>query len=235
MALPKIDQPAFVTQLPSDNRKIMFRPFTVREEKILLVAEMSRETGDIVVAVKQILSNCIVSEDVDIDTLPLFDLEYLFIQIRSKSVGNIVKFNIEDAEDHSLIDIEVDLDDVKVHFDPKHSREIALDEKLFMKMRYPTINDLESLIEFDAEDPDQSTKLIAKHIELVYDEDKIYDHKEDGDDALLQWIDSFSKSTMEELNVFWETLPVLRYVINYKNKLGNDRELVLEGLRDFFL
>jgi hypothetical protein len=235
MSFPQIDLPVFTTVLPSKNESIMFRPFTVKEEKILLIAEMSTEPAEIVLAVKQILSNCIVSESIDIDELALFDLEYLFVQIRSKSIGNIIKFSIEDSEDGEIHEVEVDLDLVKVEIPENHTSTVSINDTTFMQIRYPVVNELVDLMSFDKNDPNSVTKYIANHIEKIYDEDKVYDLKEESEASICAWLDTLGRSTMIEIEKFWDTMPVLRHVVKYKNNLGNDREIVLEGLQDFFL
>lgn len=234
MALPKIEHPLFQIKLKSTGETIQFRPFTVKEEKILLVAEMSKEVDDIVLAVKQILSNCIVTEGIDVNTLAIFDLEYIFVQLRSKSVGNIIQFVVIDAEDQKQIDVEVDLDDVEVVIPEDHVNIFKIDETTFMKMKYPTVNDLDMLIKFNKTDPEQSTKMIARFIDSVYDEDKVYDLKEESESSICTWLDSFDRSAMAQVTLFWKTMPTLQHVVNYKNSLGHDRSIMLNGLTDFF-
>lgn len=234
MSLPKLDQPIFTTKLPSNGQEVQFRQFLVKEEKILLIAEQSRDTKDLALAIRQILTNCIITE-LNIDALPIFDIEHLFLKLRSVSVGNVVKFLIEDYEDNQVHEIEFDLDMVQVFFPENHTNIINLDSKTKMKLKYPSIMQMEEMINFDLNDSDSIIDMIAKLMDTIYDEDTVYNFSEEAPAILNDFIENFSSAAMLEIQNFFETLPVLKHTINYNNTLGNNRTYTMEGLRDFFM
>jgi hypothetical protein len=236
MNLPKISYPIFTTVLPSNNETVHFRPFTVKEEKILLIAEMSEDIADLVLAIKQIIGNCITDET-DINSLTIFDLEYLFLQLRSKSIGNIVEFVIQDSEDGKTYELELDIGDVKVKYPENHSNKIVISKELILEMSYPTINDLEYILKFDPNDPVQISEMVARYIKAVYntETDDMWSLQNYSQQELIDWIDSFDTKAMTAVENFWSTMPKLSHTIQYKNSKADNREIVLEGLRSFFL
>ncbi|AGS81135.1 hypothetical protein [Caulobacter phage Cr30] len=233
MALPKIETAIFETVLPSNGKKVKFKQFSVKEEKILLIAEQSNETNDIVNAIKQILSNCIISE-IELEKLPMFDLEWLFLQLRMKSVGEIVEFKIQDFEDEKIIDLQLNLEDVKMEYNQENNI-IQLDENNHIKLRCPGISEFEELINFNSKNPNHTIALVASIIEQIYSNDEIIDPSSITKEELEAWVETFPKNAMLKIEQFFEKLPKLYHEIHYKNSLGNDRKFVLEGLKDFFL
>lgn len=234
MPLPNLERPIFTTNLPSTNQEIKFVPFTVKEEKILLIAESSQDTKGMAEGIKQILSNCILTE-IDVSSLPTFDMEYLFIQLRSKSIGNIVIWQIQDFEDDKIYTLEMDLDTVTVNTPEGHTNIIRLDSENYLKLKYPTVDLLDSLLSFNQDDPTESDKLIVKCIDVIFTDEKVFDISDQTSEQLLEFVEGFSLQAKKEIEKFFATIPSLRHTIVYKNSLDHERKYVLDGLRDFFL
>lgn len=233
MSLPKIEEIVFTLVLPISKISLQYRPFKVKEEKILLIAEQSGDKEQMAVAIRQIIRNCVLS-DIDIDNIPMFEVEYLFVAISAKSVGNIREFKIRDFEDDKIYDIEVDLDKVSLEISPEHSNTIDLDSNVKMTMKYPTLASLESMLSFDENDPTSTAKQIVSSIDKIYDDETVYDFTEETEETLISFVEGFSSNAMAQIKRFYETMPRIRYVVNYTNSLGNNRPYVMEGLRDFF-
>jgi hypothetical protein len=233
MALPKIEHPTFEILLPSSNRKVKFRPFLVKEEKILLMALQGEDSEEIVSAIRQVISNCIISEDVDVENIPTIDLEYLFVKIRSKSVNNIITLTYRDTEDDKRYDIEVNLDDVEVKFDPEHSKVIEVNDTIKFIMKYP-----EASIAKRLEGIENETELLFGILKGCMDvivegsnEHSVADASEEELDEFLQSLDV---NTFKKVQVFFNTMPRLHYEASYTNSLGNKRNIVFNSLSDFF-
>jgi len=235
MALPKIDTPTFDYTLPISNIDITFRPFLVKEEKLLLVGKEADVAAQIK-AMKQIIKNVVISpEDLDVEELPSVDLEMLFIQLRSKSIQNIVELQYRDREDNEVYKFNIDLDELTPTTYDNHVNEVVLDDKITVELRDPTMGIMTKagMTLGDAEiENEEIFKLIAGCLVKVYDEDNVYDDftKKEA----LDFIKSFDIQRFEKLKEFFDTLPRLTYELNYKNKEGNDRKIVLNGVGDFF-
>jgi hypothetical protein len=228
MALPKISAPTFTLKLPSTGKELTFRSFLVKEEKILLVAKESGEKKDVINAFKQIVSNCVLNA-INVDDLPLFDLEYVFIQIRAKSQNNIARVAIVDEEDKKEYEGRVNLDLVRVETDPKHNRNIDLDGKVGVVMRYPTIRDLEELNLFE-EDAVQNANtivsLIHRCIDSVFDENDVYPMKDATDDEREEFFDSLSSDYVAKIQEFFSTFPTVVAEVEYlKDKKRATKEV----------
>lgn len=237
MALPKIVAPTFSLILPSDKREIIFRPFLVKEEKSLLIAMESKDADHMNRAMLEVLSNCIVTEGVDIEKLPSFDIEYLFLKIRAKSVGENVNLSYRHVDGvnykgepcETVTKVEINLDDVEVEFAEDHSPLIKLTDKLVMKMRYPTLADIKSSVSAEIDEID----LITKCIECVYDDEEMFEP--DSLDEARAFIGSLSNSQFIEIMKFFETMPRLQHTITYKCEgCGQEDTITLKGLSDFF-
>jgi hypothetical protein len=218
MTLPKIQSPTFRLKLASDGTEVKYRGFLVKEEKMLLVAKESDEKKDLIDAFKQIVSNCVVG-DINVDSLPLFDLEYLFLMIRSKSQQNIAKVKFRDEEDAKEYDAIFNFDKVEVRRDPEHDKTIDLDGRVGVVMRYPTIRDLEALNLFDeatALKGESVIELIKKCIDAVYDEDSVHPMSEATDAEKDEFFDSLSGHYIEKLQKFFSTFPVVVGYVEYK-------------------
>ena len=233
MALPKIDQPLFDMTIPSTGKTVTFRPFLVKEEKLLLIAQSSDNDTDMIRAIKQVLGNCII-DDIDVDSLATFDLEYMFIKLRAKSVNNIIKLSYRDNEDDELYDFEVDLDKIELDMPKDVNSRIKITDTVGMTMRYPSASITDKLREFDNE-VELLTFFITNCIDTIYDEENVYIANEYSEAELGEFLDSLNIETFEKIREFFEMIPKVQHTLNYKNKLGNDRSIVLSSLRDFFM
>lgn len=233
MALPKIDQPLFDMTIPSTGKTVTFRPFLVKEEKLLLIAQSSDNDTDMIRAIKQVLGNCII-DDIDVDSLATFDLEYMFIKLRAKSVNNIIKLSYRDNEDDELYDFEVDLDKIELDMPKDVNSKIKITDTVGMTMRYPSASITDKLREFDNE-VELLTFFITNCIDTIYDEENVYIANEYSEAELGEFLDSLNIETFEKIREFFEMIPKVQHTLNYKNKLGNDRSIVLSSLRDFFM
>jgi|TARA_R110000744_G_C19240203_1_gene549158 hypothetical protein len=236
MALPKIDQPLFEIVIPSTNKKAKFRPFTVKEEKILLIAQESQDQNQILLAVKQIITNCV--HGVSVDDLAVFDLEYLILNIRSKSVNNEVSFGFQDLDTEERVDVVIDVADIKVEFDPDHTKKIDLNDQYYLMMKYPTltqISELSALAE-EASETDQMFSTMISCIDTLIDtsSDEVFKLSEFTSEEVTEFVDGFTTQTVEELQRFFTTMPKLRHVVDYKDNTGKDKTFVVEGMDSFF-
>lgn len=231
--LPTIDQPMFEEEIPSSGKKILFRPFLSKEEKILLIGQQG-STADIIRSIKQVLSRCIQT-DIDIDnSLTTFDLEYLFLKLRSKSVSNISKVQYRDNEDDEIRSFEINLDDIKVHFDEKNDKKIKINDKIGIIMKYPSASITEKISEFENE-VELMDFFIANCIEQIYDDSDVYMASDFDEKEITDFLDNLPVGVFERIKDFFQTLPKLYHKIEYKNKLGNVRTIEFNNLRDFFM
>ena len=236
MALPKIDQPLFDIIIPSTKKKVRYRPFTVKEEKILLIAQESKDQNQILLAIKQIITNCV--EKVDVDKLAIFDLEYLILNIRAKSVNNEIDFGFMDPDSEERIDVSVDVNDIEVQFDPEHENKIELNSQYYIMMRYPTLKEVTDLSE-SADDVNETQKMfntMISCIDTLVDQttDEVYKLEEFTSEEVTDFVDGFTSTVIEKLQKFFATMPKLSHTINYKDKDGNDKVFVVEGMDSFF-
>ena len=235
MALPKLATPQFSLNLPSTGKRIQYRPFLVKEEKALLMATQSEDPLDMIDAVKNVIAACII-DDVKVDDLPYFDLEYVFLNIRAKSVGEIVKLeyrhiggkNYQGFECDAVTPVEINLEQVKVEKKDGHTNKIQIDDKLGIEMRYPTLTDVKMVTEGANE-----IEMLAKCILSVYDEENVYepDNLQDS----LGFIESLNNTQFSKIMEFIETMPKLRHTFSYKCRgCGQEDTVTLEGMADFF-
>lgn len=233
MALPKIDKPLFEMAIPSQDRVAKFRPFLVKEEKILLMAQQSGAEKDIVLAIKQILQNCSAEPNFNADDLATFDLEYMFIKLRARSVNNIVNLTYQDLEDDKTYDFEVDLDDIIMIKNEDHTNKIKITDSIGIIMKYPSVTLVDSIPE--TTDPLVVVEHLVKScIDQIYDEEEVYLASESSPEELAEFIDGLDVQTYDKIRMFFDTLPRMKYEIKYKNSLGNDRVIELNKLTDFF-
>ena len=237
MALPILETATYDLTLPSKDVKVKFRPFLVKEEKILLQALESGKDEDMTNALKQIVHACTFGK-VNIDTLPLFDVEYIFLQIRAKSVGEIAKLKLLCPDDSkTYADVEIDLSKVEVHVDDEHTNNIVIDEKkkLGMIMSYPTINSAKG------RDPKKEKTramfdILANSIYQIYEGDKIHTPADYSNEEMQKFIDSLDSKTYKKINDFFDSMPKLKQDIELENpKTKVKSKLTLSGLSDFFV
>lgn len=231
MALPKISTPILSFVIPSTQEVKKFRPFLVKEEKILLLAQQGDE-GDNITALKQVINNC-CHDPIDIERLTTFDLEYLFLKLRAKSINNMVKLRFRDREDDKVYDFDVNLDDVEIKIDPNHTNKIKVNDEIGMMMRYPDVSMAAAVGDVTSAD-ELFTKVVLYCIDSIYDKEKVYPANESTEEELTEFLDSLDHSTFEKIQQFFDTMPKLYHELHYKNELGNDRTIVLDSVKDFF-
>lgn len=240
MSLPKISAPTYELVLPSSDRKIRYRPFLVKEEKLLIIAMESESTEEISSAVKQVLNNCIITRGIKVDKLSTFDIEYLFLNIRGKSVGETVDVLLTCPDDEvTRVEVSIALSDIQVQKDPEHTNIIQLDDEYSLKMRYPSLQEFvkENFSESDSsqEQIDQSFKMIAQCIEQVYNEEESWAASDHTPEEMLDFVESLGALQFKELEKFFATMPKLSHTVKVKNpKTGVESEVVIEGLASFF-
>lgn len=232
MSLPKIDQPLFEMKIPSNNKVVKFRPFLVKEEKLLLIAQQSESDRDILRAIKQVLNNCIVDK-INVDDLATFDLEYMFLKLRAKSVNNIVKLSYRDNEDDQIYEFEVDLDEIEITMKEQNNK-IKINDNMGIVMKYPAAAITEQMTEFENE-IDLLMFFVKKCIDTIYDEDNVYPAAEASEAELEAFIDSLNLDTFQKIREFFDAMPQLYHKMEYTNKMGNQRTIELNNLRDFFM
>ena len=238
MPLPKIATPTYELELPSTGKTIKYRPFLVKEEKVLVIALESEDTKQITNAIKAVLKNCVLTKGIKVETLPTFDIEFLFLNIRGKSVGEELEVNIVCPDDgETNVPIFIDLDSIQVERDDDHTNQIKLDDDLMMEMKYPS---LEQFIKnnFDFEEGnqmDQSFELIATCIDKIYNEDEVWATADCTKKEVKEFLESMNSSQFKEIEKFFESMPKLKHTIDVTNpKTKVKSEVVLEGLASFF-
>ena len=234
MPLPKIDQPLFEVIVPSTKKKILFRPFLVKEEKLLLISQQGGEDTEVIRAIKQILRLCVQDEDFEVDKLTTFDLEYLFLKLRAKSVNNIVKLSYRDNEDGKIYNFELDLDTIEIAIPENVNSQIAVSENISMIMKYPSASITDKLQQFDNE-VDLMTFFIINCIDTILTEDEIFPAADYSTQDLEEFLDQLPVSSFEKIREFFEKMPKLYHKIDYTNSEGNDRSIELNNLKDFFM
>ncbi len=233
MALPKIDKPLFDLRIPSQNKNVKCRPFVVKEEKILLTAQQSGQEKDIILAIKQVLQNCIQDPLFDVDSLATFDLEYMFLKLRSRSVNNIIEVSYRDIEDEKVYDFTIDLDEVEMLQENNTSNKIMASDTIGIIMKYPSVTILDGAPE-NVSAPEMVEYLVRSCIDQIFDEENVYPITEYNDSEVLEFIEQLDVDTFNKIREFFDNLPQMYYKIEYKNSHGSDRSIVLSTLSDFF-
>jgi hypothetical protein len=233
MALPRIDKPLFDLKVPSRNMTVKARPFVVREEKILLTAQQSGKEKDIILGIKQVLTNCIEDPSFDSDDLTTFDLEYMFLKLRARSVNNIIEVSYRDNEDDKVYDFSIDLDEVEMLQEKEINNKIMVTDDIGVIMKFPSVTMLEKVPD-DIDATDLIEFLIKASIETIFDENDVYPANEASDDELTEFIENLDVDSFTRIREFFDSLPQLYHKLEYKNSLGNERIIELTTLRDFF-
>lgn len=234
MPLPKIDQPLFDVIVPSTGKKIVFRPFLVKEEKLLLISQQGGEDTEVIRAIKQILNLCVQDEDFNVDALTTFDLEYLFLKLRAKSVNNIVKLSYRDNEDGKIYNFELNLDSIEIEMPNDINATIQVSEGVSMVMKYPSASITDKISQFDNE-VDLMTFFIVNCIDTILTADEIFAATDYTDKELEEFLDQLPVNSFETIREFFEKMPKLYHKIEYTNELGNNRSIELNNLKDFFM
>ena len=234
MALPKLQYPTFELEVPSTKKTYKFRPFLVSEEKILLMAQQGGELKEIILSLKQVIANCCVEATFNADALATFDIEWLFLKLRSRSVSNKAKVYLTDNETGEEHNFEVDLEAVDLKRDPEHDPKIKLNDEVSIMLKYPNTDMLDTIAQMNTETKAffEVMKYCIDYVLSGNEIIKFSDNKPEEQDEFVQSIDiaGFSKITK-----FFETMPRMYYEIDYKNSLGHDRKAVLKNLNDFFI
>lgn len=233
MALPKIDLPLYQCELPSTGKKIKYRPFTVKEEKILLTAQETKETSQIILAIKQILNNCL--QDVDVSQLAVFDIEYMLIQLRSRSVDNMTEFEVTDPETEEKVKLELNLADVKVSRNDAHTNQIKISNEYTLFLRYPTIDQFENLLSKEEQTAEDSYDTLISCLDKLASKDEVYKFSDFTKKEVDEFVESLHGDIIKEIKTFFDTMPKVRHEIQYTNSNDNQKIFVLEGTQTFFI
>ena len=236
MALPKLNTPKYKMKLPSDGRTVNFRPFLVKEEKLLLVATETGGQSGLFDAIKTIIQDC--TDIANVEDLATFDIEYVFLQIRTKSVGETVNVQVTCPDDNeTTVEAEIPLDDIKVKKTRGHKSEIKLDDNIIVTMKYPNLDTFVEMNIGDAEDQgvEQIFKMAASCIKTIADTEQVYDCADSSDAEIAEFFESLTSSQFQEIQKFFETMPKLAYTLKVTNpETGVESEVELEGLASFF-
>ena len=239
MPLPKINTPTYELTLPSNNKKIKYRPFLVREEKILILALESSDAKQISSSIVEIMSDCIETKNVDITKLPSFDIEYLFLNIRAKSVGETVDVIITCPDDNkTTVEATINIDDIKVKKTKGHKNVVKLDDTYSMKLKYPSMQQFIDA-NFDSEQElnsvSQSLQMLSTCIDMIYDNEESWDAADNSPEELNEFIEQLNTKQFKEVETFFETMPKLEHIVEVTNpKTGKPSKVKLEGLASFF-
>ena len=238
MPLPKIATPTYELELPSTGKTIKYRPFLVKEEKVLVIALESEDTKQITNAIKAVLKNCVLTKGIKVETLPTFDIEFLFLNIRGKSVGEEIEVNIVCPDDgETNVPVFIDLDSIQVEKDDDHTNQIKLDDDLMMEMKYPSLEQfIKNNFDFqEGNQMDQSFELIATCIDKIYNEDEVWATADCTKKEVKEFLESMNSSQFKEIEKFFESMPKLKHTIEVTNPNTKVKsEVVLEGLASFF-
>ena len=237
MALPKLNVPVYETVLPSTEKVIKYRPFLVKEEKLLLTAQESGEDA-VLPAIKQIIKNCVQGE-LDVDSMPIFDIEYLFLRLRAKSIGEEVTLGLKPwgcPQNNGELckyttEVAINLEEIECKKDKKHSSKIMLDDKIGIMMKYPDI----SQIGIEGSETEMGMKVIKSCINMIFTEEETHERDSFTDKELDEFIDSLNSKQMENINNFFETMPTIKYTAKYTCKTcDEEKETTIQGLQSFF-
>ena len=238
MPLPKIATPTYELELPSSGETIKYRPFLVKEEKVLVIALESEDNKEITNAIKAVLKSCVLTKGIKVEKLPTFDIEYLFLNIRGKSVGEELDVNVICPDDEKTsVQVSIDLDDIQVVKNDEHDNKIKVDENIMMEMSYPSLDQfIKNNFEFDEKNAmAQSFELIATCIDKIYTEDEVWASADCTKKEMNEFLESMNSTQFKEIEKFFETMPKLSHTLEVTNpKTKKKSEVVLEGLASFF-
>ena len=238
MPLPKIATPSYELELPSTGETIHYRPFLVKEEKVLVIALESEDTKQITTAIKTVIKNCILTKNIKVETLPTFDIEYLFLNIRAKSVGEEIEVNVICPDDEeTTVTVKIDLDSIKVQKNENHTNKIKIDDSIMMEMKYPSLDQfIKNNFDFKKTNAmEQSFDLIASCVDKIYTEEEVWSAGDVTKKELMEFLEQMNSTQFKEIETFFETMPKLSHKINVTNpKTEVESEVILEGLSSFF-
>ena len=238
MPLPTISTPTYELVLPSSNRKIKFRPFLVKEEKILILAMESQDTKQIANAVKNVITHCILTKGIKVEKLSTFDIEYLFLNIRGKSVGEDIEVMVTCPDDgKTQVPALINIDTIKVQKSEDHEKDIKLDDQYTLRMRYPSLNEFikNNFATATEMNVDDTFDLIASCIDQVYSEEESWASADCTKKELSTFLEQFDSKQFKAIEKFFETMPKLSHTVKVTNpNTKKECEIVLEGLQNFF-
>ena len=233
MALPKLATPTYDLEIPSSKEKITYRPFLVKEEKLLLLAMETEKDEDIIHAIKTIINNC-TFEKVNVDNMPLFDLEYIFLNVRAKSIGEVINLKLLCEDDgETYADVEINLEDIKVSFNDKHTNLVELNDNVSIIMSYPQYNMMTT--PEGSSDTAYVFKIIKQSVSQIVEGETIHEKADFSDKELDEFIESLTSKQFADIQNFFETMPRLRHEVKFKNpKTKKINKMTLEGMQSFF-
>ena len=238
MPLPKIATPTYELELPSTGATVKYRPFLVKEEKVLVIALESEDNKQITNAIKAVLKSCILSKGIKVEDLPTFDIEYLFLNIRGKSVGEDIDVNIICPDDEvTQVPVTIALDEIEVQKDDNHTNKIKLDDSIMMEMKYPSLDQfIKNNFDFnDKNQMDQSFNLIVSCVDKIYTEDEVWAAADCTKKEMKDFLEQMNSTQFKEIESFFDTMPKLSHTLKITNpKTKVESDVVLEGLASFF-
>lgn len=234
MPIPKPARPEYSATIPSTGKRIKYQPFSVKEEKVLILAAESKDLDEVSNAIANVLSSCVTTPaDFDVNSLALFDIEFLFLKARAKSIGETIQLKVTDPEDGYETEHELNVDSIKVEKNKAHKDIIDIDDKIKIQMKYPGLDFFAEGLKID--NINDSTETVAKCVKQIIVEEEVYSSADLSQKEILEWLDELTSEQYKKVMTFFETMPKLRHVIKLKNpNTGNTFETVLEGLADFF-
>ena len=240
MPLPKIVTPQYTLDLPSTGKSIKYRPFLVKEEKILILALESEDVKQITSAIKQILKDCIITKGIKVEELPTFDIEYIFLHVRGRSVGEAIELIITCSDDGTTeVPVKVFIDEIQVQKDPDHSTDINLGDGLVLRMKYPSLNEfIKNNFDFSSNDVssiEKSFDIVSSCIDMVFNADECWAASDCTKKELNDWIETLTSQQFKEVEKFFNTMPKLAHTFKVTNpNTKEESEVTLEGLTSFF-
>jgi hypothetical protein len=242
MPLPKVVTPTYELILPSTKKPVKYRPFLVKEEKILILAMESESVVEIRNAIKDVLRNCVITRGIKVETLPSFDIEFLFLNIRAKSVGEKVDLVVTCPDDgETQVDVSINVDEIEVKIPEGHTSEIKVDDHISVKMKYPSLQEfVDNNFNFNSSNTSKETieksfDIVASCVEQVYTKDEAWSASDVSKKELMEWLQTFDSSQFKNIETFFDTMPKLSHTIKVTNpNTGVENEIVLEGLSSFF-
>ena len=238
MPLPKIATPTYELELPSTGQTIQYRPFLVKEEKLLVLALEGEDVKEITTAIKNVIKSCVQTKGIKVDTLPTFDIEYLFLNIRGKSVGEEIEIKLLCPDDNeTYVPVKIPIDEIGVLKNDKHTNKIKLDNSLMMEMKYPSLAEfIKNNFDFGGDATmDQSFDLIASCVDKIYNEEEVWAAADCTKKEINSFLEQMNSAQFKEIETFFETMPKLSHTVKVKNpKTKVESDIVLEGLSSFF-
>lgn len=241
--LPKLDVPIYETKLISNGQVVRYRPFLVKEQKLFLMAAESEDVNDTISSIKQVIKNCVLDE-IDVDAMSTFDIEYLFLQLRARSVSEMVNLNftcnnnvIEKNEEKKCgnnVKIDLNVLEIEPTIDPTHTNKVQITDKVGIVMKYPTFGMINTM-NLNTEDLSQILEMVIACVDYIYDDEQVYYAKDTPKKELVEFIENMKQSDLEKLSKFFSTLPKIKKDVKFHcSKCGYDEDITLEGVQSFF-